>query len=151
MRSLDMPAYTRHKMSFQPRAGMSEGFSAERPRPPSVRARLLRRRRSEPDSSRPSGRWRSILHVSVSLFAIDVPHGVFGIRSRCSAVRIRAERAVLIPNEPLLRLVPHNRWLGRKKMAPPELREGPSSSAEVTTNWDLCPGADNPTLCTSRD
>src|SRR5207248_7872942 len=91
------------------------------------------------------GRWRSILHVSVSLFAIDVPHGVFGIRSRCSAVRIRAERAVLIPNEPLLRLVPHNRWLGRKKMAPPELREGPSSSAEVTTNWDLCPGADNPT------
>jgi hypothetical protein len=42
----------------------------------------LRRRRSDPDSSRPSGRWRSILHVSVSLFAIAVARlllGYFGI------------------------------------------------------------------------
>src|SRR5690242_4933134 len=69
-------------MSFQPRAGMSEGFSAERPRPPSVRDRLLRRRRSDPDSSRPSGRWRSILHVSVSLFAIAVARLLLGYFGR---------------------------------------------------------------------
>src|SRR5437868_5935810 len=112
-------------MSFQPRAGMSEAFSAERPRPPSVRARLLRRRRSDPDSSRPSERWRSILHVSVSFFAIAVARlllGFFGIglkwldpdrdRTRC-----------LIPKRTFALFGAHNGWLLGKKMALPNFRE----------------------------
>src|ERR1700704_1904865 len=113
-------------MSFQPRAGMSEGFSAERPRPPSVHARLLRRRRSEPDSSRPSGRWRSILHVSVSLFAIAVARlllGYFGLKLLDPPDRGRT-RCFDSKNEPLPCLVPHNGSLDEKKMAPSELRKG---------------------------
>src|ERR1044071_4976138 len=87
-------------MSFQPRAGMSEGLSAERPRPPSVRARLLRRRRSDPDISRPSGRWRSTAHVSVSLFAIAVARlllGFFGIGLKWLERPDRSRTRCLIP------------------------------------------------------
>src|SRR5437764_13847579 len=87
-------------MSFQPRAGMSEGFSAERPRPAAVRARLLRRGRYDPDSSRPSGRWRSILHVSVSLFAIAVARLLlrfFGIRLKWLERPDRGRMRCLIP------------------------------------------------------
>src|ERR1051326_1284398 len=87
-------------MSFQPRAGISEGFSAERPRPPSVRPRLLRRRRSERDGSCPSGRWRSTVHVSVSLFAIAVARlllGFFGIGLNWLARPDRGRARCLIP------------------------------------------------------
>src|ERR1043165_4062056 len=65
-------------MSFPPLARLSDGFSAERPRPPPVRARSARGRRSERDGSCPSARWRSTAHVSVSLFAIAVARLLLG-------------------------------------------------------------------------